>query len=98
MERFGEVFLLFVLDPRRLECTLVSGVAHTLIGLFSHPAFFMAGPRITEVSLFCAGGMIFNFQGPPSSFGLLPVWDIAPCCDNSVPENNFHFKELVVPI
>ena len=75
--------------PRRpldLEYTPVSGVAHTLIGLFSHPAFFMAGPRITEVSLFCAGGMIFSFQGPPSSIGLLPVWDIAPCGDNSIPE------------
>ena len=53
---------------------------------FGHPAFFMTGPRITEVSLFCAGGMMFSFQGPPSSIGLLPVWDIAPCGDNSIPE------------
>ena len=37
MEQFGEVFLLFVLDPRRLEYTPVSGVAHTLIGLFQPP-------------------------------------------------------------
>ena len=30
------------------------GLAPTLhIGFFSHPVFFMTGPRITEVSLYC---------------------------------------------
>ena len=37
MERFGEVFLLFVLDARRLEYTPVSGVSHTHIGLSATP-------------------------------------------------------------
>jgi hypothetical protein len=54
-----EVFVLSV--PPYLSSTPVGfgmhlgkwGLAPTLhIGFFSHPAFFIAGPRITEVSLF----------------------------------------------
>ena len=65
--------------PRRpvgLECTLVPGVSP--VSLAFQPPRLLCGRAASYGSfIILSEGMIFNFQGTASSFGLLPVWGVA---------------------
>lgn len=66
--------------PRRpldLECTSVRGTAPFLSLAFQPPRLLYGRAANYGSFIVLSEGMIFNFQGTASSFGLLPVWGVA---------------------
>ena len=55
----------------------MSGIAHTLIGLFQPPRLLYGRAANYGSFIVLSEGMIFSFQGTSTSFGLLPVWGVA---------------------
>lgn len=64
--------------PVDLEYTSVSGDLHQPLSLASRPPRLLYGRAANYGSfIVLSEGMIFNFQGTASSFGVLPVWGVA---------------------
>lgn len=69
---------LFVLDARwGLEYASVRGTAPFLSLAFQPPRLLYGRAANYGSFIILSEGMIFNFQGTASSFGLLPVWGVA---------------------